>query len=343
MWVPGRTCNISMRLKISILAVLFLALAAGSGFGAAEISNVAEEAARGISNVAGEAVQAVEEAAHDAHDEHAEGGHHGLPQAAVKPFGDNIPISNSMIMVWIVAAVIILVAQMATREVKMVPVGLQNFVELLVEGMYDFFKDILGDHMVKKTFWFFCTIFIFILFSNWFGLIPGLGTIGYGHAAPHGHGFVVTGPLLRGVNADLNMTASMALLFFLLWTVWSLQELGPAGVAGHIFQVKGHGKGFMGFFLVAVFIFVGGIEIISICVRPVALMFRLYGNVFAGENILESIMHMGGPILGGIFVLPFYALELLVGLVQAMVFALLTAVFTALMCEHHEEEGEHAH
>ena len=120
-----------MRLKITILAVLFLALAAGAGFGASEISNVAEEAAHGISNVADAAAEAV----HDAHDEHAEGGHHGLPPAAVRPFGDNIPISNSMIMVWIVAAVIILVAQMATREVKMVPEGLQNFVELLVEGM----------------------------------------------------------------------------------------------------------------------------------------------------------------------------------------------------------------
>ena len=70
-------------------------------------------------------------------------------------------------------------------------------------------------------------------------------------------------------------------------------------------------------------------------------MFRLYGNIFAGENILETVMHMGGPIMGGIFVLPFYALELLVGLVQALVFALLCAVFTSLMCEHHDEE--HAH
>ena len=100
MRVSGRTCNISMRLKISILAVLFLALAAGVGFGASEISNVAEEAVHGISNVADEAAHAIDEA----HDEHAEGGHHGLPQAAVKPFGENIPISNSMIMVWIVAA-----------------------------------------------------------------------------------------------------------------------------------------------------------------------------------------------------------------------------------------------
>ena len=248
-----------------------------------------------------------------------------------------------MIVVWIVAALIILFAQMATRDVKMVPTGLQNFVEMLVEGMYGFFEDILGSEMVKKTFWFFCTIFIFILFSNWFGLIPGLGTIGFGHADPGGHGFIVTAPLLRGANADLNMTAAMALLFFVLWTYWSLKAIGAGGMASHIFAVKGHGGGFMGFFLVLVFIFVGGIEIVSICVRPVALMFRLYGNVFAGENILESVMHMGGSLLGGIVVFPFYLLELLVGLVQALVFALLTAVFTGLMCEHHEEEGEHAH
>ena len=334
MRVPERTCNISMRLKISILAVLFFALAAGASFGASEISNVAEDAAQGMQD----AIHSAE----DAHDEHAEGGHHGLPPNAVQIW-DGVPITNSMIVVWIVGIAIILVVQMATREVKMVPEGLQNFVELLIEGMYDFFKDILGEHMVKKTFWFFCSLFLVILATNWFGLIPGLGTIGYGHPDPDGHGFILTRPLLRGANADLNMTAAMALLFFFLWCVWSLQALGPGGVAGHIFQVKGHGKGFMGFFLVAVFIFVGGIEIVSICVRPVALMFRLYGNVFAGENILESVMHMGGPIFGGLAVFPFYLLELLVGLVQALVFALLTSVFTALMCEHHDEEGEHAH
>ena len=95
----------------------------------------------------------------------------------------------------------------------------------------------------------------------------------------------------------------------------------------------------MGLFLIGVFLLVGVIEVISISVRPVALMFRLYGNVFAGENILETVMHLGGIWLGWLIVLPFYMLELLVGLVQALVFALLTSVFTALMCVH--EEGAH--
>lgn len=322
-----------MQFKKLALAVLLAILAISAGYGAdAEVSHAVDAAAN-----------AIDDAAHGTDAE----AHHGLPPNAVPVFNIGpLQVTNSMIVVWIVAAAIILLAQMATRDVKMAPAGLQNFVEMLVESLYGFFEDILGSHMVKKTFWFFCTIFVFILFSNWFGLIPGLGTIGFGHVDPAGHGFIVDAPLLRGANADLNMTSAMALLFFVLWVYWSLQALGPGGMAGHIFDVKGHGKGFLGVFLVLVFIFVGGIEIVSICVRPVALMFRLYGNVFAGENILETVMHMGGPILGGLFVFPFYLLELLVGLVQALVFALLTAVFTALMCEHHEEagaEGAHAH
>ena len=250
-------------------------------------------------------------------------------------------ISSSMIVVWLVAMGIIIVVQLATRNIKMVPEGLQNFVEWVVEGLYGFFEDIVGKHMIGKTFWFFCTIFIFILATNWFGLIPGMGSIGYGHVDAQGH-FNMTEPLLRGANADLNMTLSMALMFFALWVYWSLKEIGAGGMVGHVFAVKGHGTGFMGYFLVAVFIFVGAIEIVSICIRPVALTFRLYGNIFAGENILESMMHLGGWWFGWLLVLPFYALELLVGLVQAMVFALLTAVFTSLMCGHHEE-GEGAH
>jgi F-type H+-transporting ATPase subunit a len=100
----------------------------------------------------------------------------------------------------------------------------------------------------------------------------------------------------------------------------------------------------MGLFMVIIFLFVGVIEVVSICFRPVALSFRLYGNIFAGENILESMMVLV-PWLGWLLPLPFYFLELLVGIVQALVFALLTAVFTALMTTHEEHgpEGEHAH
>jgi len=276
--------------------------------------------------------------------------HHGLPKKAPLLFygfgGDSetgkvgwLAVNNSMVVMMVVAVGLILVAQTAMRRPQLVPSGLQNFVEWLVESLHEFFASIVGDQLIKKTFWFFATIFIMILFSNWIGLVPGLGSVGW--AEPGHHNEHITTPLLRGVNADLNMTLAMASIFMVLWIVWCVQSIGVGGVAGHIFNVKGHGAGFLGFFLVVVFIFVGLIEVVSIAVRPVALTFRLYGNVFAGENMLESLLMMGGIAYGWLAALPFYFLELLVGLVQALVFALLTSVFTALMCEHHDEEHSH--
>lgn len=270
------------------------------------------------------------------------GAKHGLTPDAVRLFElGPLAVTNSMLVTWVVAGLLILFSQLAVRKAKLIPSGWQNFWEWLVESLYGFFEDILGAKLVKKTFWFFSTVFIFILFSNWFGLLPGVGTIGWGTEDSGGE-FHLTKPLLRGVNADLNMTAAMALAFFALWIVWAVQANGFGGVAAHIFQVKGHGASFLGIFLVAVFLFVGVIEIVSILVRPLALMFRLYGNIFAGENILETLLHMGGFWFGWLFALPFYFLELLVGLVQALVFALLTSVFTMLICRHDGEE-QHAH
>lgn len=253
-----------------------------------------------------------------------------------------IQFTSSMVITWTVAALLILVAQLATRKVQLVPTGLQNFVEWLVEGMYGFFEEILGKELVKKTFWFFCTLFIFILVTNWFGLIPGVGTIGQNITMSDGsHVFK---PFLRGGNADLNMTLAMSLVFFFLWTVWSLQALGAGGFLKHIFSGGDNGKGIMAIFMMAIFFFVGLIEVISIAFRPVSLSFRLYGNIFAGENILESMMALV-PWLGWLIPLPFYFLELLVGLVQALVFALLTSVFTALMCAQHDDShgADHKH
>ena len=226
---------------------------------------------------------------------------------------------------------------------KLVPSGLQNFWEYLVESLYSFLEGLLGAQLVKKTFWFFASLFLFILFTNWFGLIPGVGTLGWGHADAAGH-FHISEPLLRGGNADLNTTSALAMLFFLLWTVWALQALGVGGLLKHIFGAQGESKGFMKLFMIAVFFFVGVIEVISILFRPVSLSFRLFGNVFAGENILESMAHLGGPMFGWLLPLPFYFLELLVGLVQALVFTLLTAVFTALMCQSHDHgHDDHDH
>src|SRR6185503_6506037 len=159
----------------------------------------------------------------------------------------------------------------------LVPQGVQNFCEWLVENLHDFLEGILGAHLVKKTFWFFATVIIFILATNWLGLFPGVGTIGWGHYNQAGK-FVMDEPLLRGGNADLNMTAAMAMLFFVLWTVWAIQAQGVGGVIKHIFGVQGDAKGFMKAFLVFVFLVVGVLEVMSILFRPVSLSLRLYGN-----------------------------------------------------------------
>ena len=265
---------------------------------------------------------------------------HGISQKAEPLFGEHWLITNSMLVTWIVAAGIIIFARFATRKIQEVPSGAQNFWEWLVESLHDFLEGIIGPELVKKTFWFFATIFIFILFTNWFGLVPGVGTIGWGVQGEHG--FEVTRPLLRGGNADLNMTSAMAMIFMVLWFIWALQANGVKGFIGHLFGAKGESTGFLRVILVVIFFLVGFLEVFSIAFRPVSLSFRLYGNIFAGENMLEAMSTMGGWGFGWLLALPFYAMELLVGLVQALVFMLLTAVFTLLICTHEEgHEGAH--
>ncbi|MEQ1850849.1 MAG: F0F1 ATP synthase subunit A [Chthoniobacteraceae bacterium] len=293
---------------------------------------------------------------HSAGAAHAEG-HHGLPSAA-PTFGDRSKgawVNSSMIVTWIVALLIIGFAQYATRRIRStahaanhVPKGAENVWEFLVEGLHNFLTEIIGPQLARKTFWFFATIFIFILAVNWFGLLPGVGTVGWGvppdPAHPHSLSHVTT-PIFRGGNADLNMTAAMSLIFFACWLVWALQFNGVVGFFKHLFGAKGGTQGFMKAFLTVIFLVVGALEVISILFRPVSLSFRLYGNIFAGENLLES-MQMVVPALGWLVPIPFYFMELLVGLVQALVFMLLTAVFTLLICSHDEEHGHeegHAH
>jgi F-type H+-transporting ATPase subunit a len=260
---------------------------------------------------------------------------HGLSQKAVeigRPFG--FPITNSMVVSWVVAVGLIILAQLATREMKPVPAGAQNFFEWLVESLYGFLEGIIGPHLVQRTFWFFATIFIFILSANWLGLIPGVGTIGWGHLTSHG--FKIDQPLLRGANADVNLTLAMALIFFACWIFWAVREIGPLGVLKELFAPKGDTAGVMKLVMVVVFLAAGCLEIVSILFRPVSLSFRLYGNIFAGENMLEAMATLV-PGLGWLLPIPFYFMELLVGLVQALVFMLLTAVFTLLICQHEEE------
>ena len=266
---------------------------------------------------------------------------HSLSAKAVEigsVFG--FPITNSMAVSWIVALGLIIFARIATRRMDQLPGGAQNFLEWLVESLYGFLEGLLGKHLVDRTFWFFATVFIFILTANWLGLVPGVGTIGWGYATSHG--FKVDQPLLRGANADVNLTLAMALVFFVCWIVWALREVGPLGFLKELFAPKGESSGFLKIVLAVVFFVVGCLEVVSILFRPVSLSFRLYGNTFAGENMLETMSTLV-PGLGWLLAVPFYFLELLVGVVQALVFMLLTAVFTLLMCQHEAVAGSGAH
>ena len=292
-----------------------------------------------------ETIRAAPEAEPASQEAPAKAEEHGLTAKAVEiwaprvPFLGRFPVTNSMLVSWVVALGLIVFAQLSTRKMKEIPDGAQNFWEWLVESLYNFLEGVIGQPLVRKTFWFFATIFIFILFSNWLGLIPGFGTIGYGVNTEHG--FTVVQPWFRGANADLNMTLAMAMTFFACWIVWALQTNGPIGVLLHLFAPKGETTGALKLLMVLVFLAVGFLEVISILFRPVSLSFRLFGNIFAGETMLEHMSTLV-PKLGWLLPIPFYFMEILVGLVQATVFMLLTAVFTMLICQH-EEPHEKAH
>lgn len=317
-----------MRFLNIILATLVL-VALPSWSLAAEAG--AEKAAE---HAATTATAAVHDAAHDDH-----GGAHTLPMKAPRLLRhgeeEGFQVTNSLVTMFAVAAILIVFAQLATRKSSLIPSGLQNFAEWIVESLIEFLSGIMGEALARKTFWFYGSVFIFILAANWFGLLPGVGSIGWGHDSPEG--FVVTSPILRGANADLNMTLALALTFFALWLYWSISANGIGGFLSHIFLYKGEATGGIRGLLIVIFFLVGLLEVISILIRPISLTFRLYGNIYAGETLLEQMLHMGGPYFGWLVALPFFGLELMVGAIQALVFTLLTAVFTSLMCLHDEE------
>ena len=317
-----------MRALKKLLVVLFL-------FGATAIGHCAEAAAAGQTNEAA-----------------AEGAEHGLPQAApiLRPGG---LLTSSMVVTWVVALGLIIFARVAMKNAKEIPDGKQNFWEWMVESLHDFLEGIIGAELVKRTFWFFATIFIFILFTNWFGLLPGVGTVGWGKPTNPDSWLPnlahVETPLLRGGNADLNMTFAMAAIFMVLWLIWALRSNGVWGFALHVFGPKGDSTGFIKYMMIVIFFCVGFLEVISIAFRPISLSFRLYGNIFAGENLLEAMSNAvqhpawAKAVFSVLLPVPFYFLEILVGLVQAFVFMLLTTVFTALICLHDEEQAKGHH
>ena len=252
-------------------------------------------------------------------------------------------LTNSILVSAIVIGAIVWIVRTCTRKMELIPGAGQNFLEAVVEGFYGAIESILGKKMTQKAFPLLGSLFIFILLANWFGLLPGVGSIGWEETKGGEHEFI---PLLRGTTADLNMTLALAAVSMVLWFYWTMRETGPVAFFKELFGVKGGMSGPILLFLVPLFLFIGVLEVVSILVRPISLSFRLYGNISAGENLMTTMINIGNQfhapqwltsVLSVVVPVPFYFLELLVGFLQAMIFTVLMVVYLQLSTTHEEQ------
>jgi F-type H+-transporting ATPase subunit a len=217
--------------------------------------------------------------------------------------------------VWLVVGLLV-----KRKKYALVPSGIQNFVEVIVEGLFKFFNGIVGDEeKTKKFFPIVATIFFFVIVSNWMGLLPGFGSIGLWEEH-EGHEVLV--PLFRSTYADVNMTFALALIAVTSVQIFGFAMLGFKKYAGKFFVNPI--KNFVGSF-------VGILELVSEFSKMISFSFRLFGNIFAGEVLLLVISFLVPYVVP----LPFYGLELFVGFIQALVFSFLTLVFLQMATTAH--------
>jgi F-type H+-transporting ATPase subunit a len=244
-----------------------------------------------------------------------------------------LPVTNSILTTWFISLVLILVVRMAIgRKPTLVPSKGQAVVESLLNGIKDLIDPIVGRAVAPAALPFLLCLFIFILMQNWTGLLPGVGTVGMRSLDAAGN--ETFRPFIRPGSADMNGTIALALISMVVWLYIVLKFAGTKAVLYDLFGNKADKREIpivIYYFLFLVFFFVGIIEVVSICIRPVSLSFRLFGNVFGGENLLH----------GTGFFFPFYVLELLIGLVQAFVFTLLVSVYIGLICNHGDNHEDH--
>ncbi len=244
-----------------------------------------------------------------------------------------LPVTNSILTTWAVALALILVVRLAIgSKPKLVPSKGQAMIEGLLEGVKGLVEPIVGKKVAPAALPLLLCLFTFIVINNWSGLLPGVGTVGWSSHAPDGtHQFEAW---IRPFSADMNGTIALALVSMAVWAYLILRYAGPKLILHDLFGNKADKRevpASIYYFLGLIFLAVGFIEVISIAIRPVSLSFRLFGNVYGGENLLH----------GTSFVFPFYFLELLIGLVQALVFTLLVSVYIGLICNHGDDH-EHA-
>ncbi|MDR2664443.1 MAG: F0F1 ATP synthase subunit A [Puniceicoccales bacterium] len=238
--------------------------------------------------------------------------------------GRHISVTNSMVAGWLLTIVVVLGIRWALgRRPNAVPSRSQAAVELLVEKLQNLFEPIVGSRTLPRVFPFLLTLFIFLLATNLSGLLPGVGSIGWER---NGH----FSAFLRPPSGDLNGTLALAMVSFGAWIYFVFRYAGPRHFLWDTFGNKADRREVpvpVYLFLGAIFLAVGAVDLISILFRIVSLSFRLYGNVFGGENLIGRMTGLCGYLLP----VPFYFLELLIGVIQALVFTLLTAVYVGLL------------
>lgn len=223
-------------------------------------------------------------------------------------------ITNTILNTLLVDLIILSFVFYFTKKVSKVPALFQNGVELIVEWFYNLTESVSGKN-TTKIFPYFMSFFLFILVANWSGLIPGVGSIGFFE----GRKLI---PLLRGAASDFNTTFALAVISAFATHTLSIKTIG----------IKDYISRYLSFNPINLFI--GILEIISEITKVISLSFRLFGNIFAGEVVLLTV----SGIFAFVFPIPFLLLEIIVGLVQALVFSMLTMVFMAILTTPHHLE-----
>jgi F-type H+-transporting ATPase subunit a len=252
----------------------------------------------------------------------------------------NFPVTNSLLNAWISVAVFCIVAFVASRRKTIVPHGVHNLIEAVIEGLLGEVQKVTGDRKRALMFFPVCaTLFLYILVNNWMGLLPGTGTIGWTGGE---HGFL---PLFRPAAADLNFTLAIAVFSVVLVQAAGIQATGLVNYGSKFVNIRGIflaiPKGPTAIVVAVIEFGVGLIEIISEFAKVVSLSLRLFGNVFAGEILIGVMMSLFSFVLP----VPFMFLEILVGAIQATVFSILVLAFLTVATDSHghESEGEPSH
>ena len=264
-----------------------------------------------------------------------------IPLAAEPIFEiGNFTITNSMLNAYIAVAFFVLVALVVSKKINIIPKGIYNLIETLIEFALAEIEKVTEDKKKARAFLpLVATIFFFILFSNWLGQLPGTGSIGvYGYL--HGHFELI--PLLRPATSDLNLTLGIAMIAILTTHFAGMRSLGIFNHISKFLNFKGIFKSFkkgpMAVVIACVEFFIGLIEIIGEFAKTLSLSLRLFGNIFAGEVLMTVMLGLFSYVLP----IPFMFLELLVGVIQATVFAMLTLAFLVVATMSHGHDEEHS-